>query len=78
MFLIQGDLYTWGWNTTGELGFPTDDVKICAAPRVVDFKDEEASDLEVNVKKVECGNNFTICMTGKLQKMNKILYCSIY
>ncbi|XP_034179217.2 RCC1 domain-containing protein 1 isoform X2 [Osmia lignaria lignaria] len=58
----QGDLYTWGWNTNGELGLPNQESKVVAVPTLVDFTDDQNKNAEAFVKKVECGNNFTICM----------------
>nr|XP_003704761.1 PREDICTED: RCC1 domain-containing protein 1 [Megachile rotundata]XP_012143900.1 PREDICTED: RCC1 domain-containing protein 1 [Megachile rotundata] len=58
----QGDLYTWGWNTNGELGLPNQESKVVAVPTLVDFTDDQNKNVETFVKKVECGNNFTICM----------------
>ncbi|XP_076651769.1 RCC1 domain-containing protein 1 isoform X1 [Halictus rubicundus] len=60
----QGDLYTWGWNTNGELGFPSLDSKVVAVPTLVDFTDDQNEVVETFVKKVECGNTFTVCLTG--------------
>ncbi|XP_043265711.1 RCC1 domain-containing protein 1 [Colletes gigas] len=58
----QGDLYTWGWNTNGELGLPTKDCKVVAVPTVVDFTNVQNEKIETLVKKVECGNTFTVCI----------------
>ncbi|XP_076235578.1 RCC1 domain-containing protein 1 [Calliopsis andreniformis] len=59
----QGDVYTWGWNTNGELGLVDKDSKVMALPSLVDFTDDRNENVEIFVKKVECGNTFTICMT---------------
>ncbi|XP_012287827.1 ultraviolet-B receptor UVR8 isoform X2 [Orussus abietinus] len=59
----QGDVYTWGWNTNGQLGIPDKDTKIFAEPAFVDLKNEAGESLPIHVKKVECGNTFTICMS---------------
>ncbi|XP_078053487.1 RCC1 domain-containing protein 1 isoform X2 [Augochlora pura] len=59
----QGDLYTWGWNTNGELGLPSMDSKVVAVPTLVDFTDDQNEVVETCVKKVECGNTFTLCRT---------------
>ncbi|XP_017889843.1 RCC1 domain-containing protein 1-like [Ceratina calcarata] len=58
----QGDLYTWGWNTQGELGLPNRDSKVIAVPSLVDLMNEQDESIEVFVKKVQCGNTFTVCM----------------
>lgn len=60
----QGDLYTWGWNSNGELGIESKDKKVHAIPTLIDFKNDRGEPIEINVKKVECGNSFTICLTG--------------
>ncbi|KYQ50218.1 E3 ubiquitin-protein ligase HERC2 [Trachymyrmex zeteki] len=59
----QGDLYTWGWNSNGELGIENKDKKVYAIPSLVDFKNDRGENIEINVKKVECGNSFTVCLT---------------
>ncbi|XP_011174441.1 RCC1 domain-containing protein 1 [Solenopsis invicta] len=59
----QGDLYTWGWNSNGELGIESKDKKVYAVPTLIDFKNDRGETIEVNVKKVECGNCFTVCLT---------------
>ncbi|XP_014487466.1 PREDICTED: RCC1 domain-containing protein 1 [Dinoponera quadriceps] len=53
----QGDLYTWGWNTNGELGIESEDTKVHAVPILINVNEE------MNVMSVECGNSFTICLT---------------
>lgn len=58
----QGDLYTWGWNINGELGIPSEYGKVVAIPTVINFKNSSEEPVETNVKKVQCGNTFTICM----------------
>ncbi|XP_070170523.1 RCC1 domain-containing protein 1 [Polyergus mexicanus] len=60
----QGDLYTWGWNSNGELGIDSKDKKVHATPTLVDFKNDKGETIEINVKKVECGSSFTICLTN--------------
>ncbi|KAI4503725.1 hypothetical protein M0802_001128 [Mischocyttarus mexicanus] len=59
----QGDLYTWGWNVNGELGIPNGDTKVAAIPTVINFKNDQEETVDINIKKVQCGNTFTICMT---------------
>ncbi|OAD56521.1 E3 ubiquitin-protein ligase HERC2 [Eufriesea mexicana] len=59
----QGDLYTWGWDTNGELGLVNQESKVVAVPTSVDFVNDQDEAVEVLVKKVQCGNTFTICMT---------------
>ncbi|KAL0129864.1 hypothetical protein PUN28_001850 [Cardiocondyla obscurior] len=58
----QGDLYTWGWNSNGELGIENKGRKVYAVPALVDFKNDTGENIEINVKRVECGNSFTICL----------------
>nr|XP_050864768.1 RCC1 domain-containing protein 1 isoform X1 [Vespula vulgaris] len=58
----QGDLYTWGWNVNGELGIPKGDTKVVAIPTVINFTNDKEECIDMNVKKVQCGNTFTICM----------------
>lgn len=55
----------WGWNSNGELGIESKDKKVNAVPTLIDFKNDRRENVEINVKKVECGNSFTICLTGK-------------
>lgn len=53
----DGDLYTWGWNSNGQLGIKTTDddpVQIMAMPQLIDF--------EKNVTHVACGSRHTICL----------------
>lgn len=70
----QDDLYTWGWNSNGELGIESKDKKVHAIPTLVDFKNEKGEIIEINVKKVECGNSFTICLTGIIYTFVNINY----
>ncbi|XP_033219280.1 probable E3 ubiquitin-protein ligase HERC4 isoform X2 [Belonocnema kinseyi] len=58
----QGDLYSWGWNTNGELGILNSTTKVVASPTIVDFQNEKGDILEVNVSRVQCGNAFTVCL----------------
>lgn len=57
-------MYTWGWDTNGELGLVNRESKVVAVPTLVDFVNDQDEGVEVLVKKVQCGNTFTICMTG--------------
>ena len=63
-FLFQGDLYTWGWNKHGDLGHPQVQ-NISAVPTIVDFYEDHGKTVELNIVKAQCGNNFTICRTGR-------------
>lgn len=54
----EGDLYTWGWNSNGQLGIG-DEYSVMATPHVVDFDDDQ-----VNVVKVACGSRHTIVLFG--------------
>ncbi|XP_012264946.2 RCC1 domain-containing protein 1 [Athalia rosae] len=58
----QGDLYTWGWNNNGQLGINVDDTKVFATPTAVDITNKDGKTIDAGVKKVQCGNSFTICM----------------
>ncbi|XP_076759449.1 RCC1 domain-containing protein 1 [Xylocopa sonorina] len=58
----QGDLYTWGWNTNGELGLLSQESKVIAVPTLVDFTNEQNETVDLMVKRARCGNTFTICM----------------
>lgn len=54
----SGDLYTWGWNESGQLGiYNKDNISISnyPTPTLVDFYDEESNVLEVNVRDISCG-----------------------
>ena len=52
-----GDLYTWGWNESGQLGIPhSEGVK--TEPKLVE-------DIE-NVVSVSCGSRHTVALTSKL------------
>lgn len=55
----QGDLYTWGWNSNGQLGIG-DEYSVMATPHVVDFGHEQA-----NVVQVACGTRHTIALSGR-------------
>ncbi|XP_046418742.1 RCC1 domain-containing protein 1-like [Neodiprion fabricii] len=58
----QGDLYTWGWNTEGQMGISDEGTKVYATPKPVDFMDTDGRAFDASVKKAQCGNAFTICM----------------
>lgn len=61
----------WGWNTNGELGLTKQESKVVATPTLVDFTNDQDENIEVSVKKVQCGNTFTICMTGIFKDKKK-------
>lgn len=56
----EGDLYTWGWNKQGQLGFPTVDIEkengisVLATPKPVDLTEN------MMVEQVACGASHTI------------------
>lgn len=55
----DGDLYTWGWNSNGQLGIKStenDAVSVIAMPQLVEF--------DSNVKDIACGSRHTICLLG--------------
>lgn len=56
----DGDLYTWGWNSNGQLGIG-DQFSVMAVPHVVDFDTE---DDQVNVVKAGCGVRHTLVLLG--------------
>jgi len=68
--VVDGDLYTWGWNESGQLGLPTlkigegssrsseDAVGIQAEPRCTFDVSEE-----ISVTSVSCGSRHTLCLT---------------
>ncbi|XP_057330832.1 RCC1 domain-containing protein 1-like [Microplitis mediator] len=60
----DNDLYTWGWNTNGELGLINSE-KVVAVPTIVDFYDDDNKRVieDIKVRDVHCGNNFTVCVT---------------
>ncbi|XP_014230723.1 probable E3 ubiquitin-protein ligase HERC4 [Trichogramma pretiosum] len=58
----QGDLYTWGWNNHNQLGLNSIE-NVLALPTLVNFISSTMEELEINVIKVQCGNQFTICRT---------------
>ncbi|XP_075228494.1 RCC1 domain-containing protein 1-like isoform X2 [Lycorma delicatula] len=66
----EGDLYSWGWNCSGQLGFPGEEQSsaedkmksvssVLAEPRPVDWPGEE-----IFVKQVACGSRHTIVQAG--------------
>lgn len=61
----------WGWNTNGELGLTKQESKVVATPTLIDFTNDQDENIEVSVKKVQCGNTFTICMTGIFKEKKK-------
>ena len=61
----SGDLYTFGWNHFGRLGFSLgkDSAVNCGEPSLVEFCGE--NDEELNVLRVACGSSHTVVITGK-------------
>ncbi|KAL4707133.1 hypothetical protein ACJJTC_018868 [Scirpophaga incertulas] len=60
-----GDLYTWGWNDTGQLGvrqpytkgvLNTEGLKSYPLPRLVDLVSENGEEIDVNIKDMSCGS----------------------
>lgn len=56
IFIIgEGDIYTWGDNTNGQLGI--NDIHQSLLPRKVEFK-------KANFINVSCGNFHTMCLNS--------------
>lgn len=64
-----GDVYTWGWNTNGQLGLPKvakhtfekvfiSHQQVFTSPRIIELEDDHES-----VKEVYCGGKHTILKT---------------
>ncbi|CAL1296197.1 unnamed protein product [Larinioides sclopetarius] len=63
----SGDLYMWGWNESGQLGLPCNELQsgkipmeeieiICCLPKIIELNDEV-------VKAVCCGSRHTVVLT---------------
>ncbi|GBN88809.1 RCC1 domain-containing protein 1 [Araneus ventricosus] len=63
----SGDLYMWGWNESGQLGLPCNELQngkrpmeeieiICCLPKIIELNDEV-------VKAVCCGSRHTVALT---------------
>lgn len=60
-----GDLYSWGWNDTGQLGIKSEPdnqgvlkkegIGSYPLPTVVDIYDDEENHITLNVKDIACG-----------------------
>lgn len=66
-----GDLYTWGWNDTGQLGVHYPDtkgvlnregLKSYPLPTLVDVLDDNEEEVDMNVKDIDCGSKHTAIM----------------
>lgn len=58
----DGDLYTWGWNSNGQLGMSSStekQVTVQATPHLIDNIGED-----LNISMVAAGNRHTIVLTG--------------
>lgn len=59
----DGDLYTWGWNSNGQLGLPNLDgekpVTVQVVPLVV-----ESFNVDLNITMVAAGNRHTFVLLG--------------
>ncbi|XP_035204637.1 RCC1 domain-containing protein 1-like isoform X2 [Stegodyphus dumicola] len=64
----DGDLYMWGWNESGQLGFPCSELQsdklplteietVCCLPKSIEFKDD------LKVIAVSCGSRHTVAIT---------------
>lgn len=60
----EGDLYTWGWNSNGQLGISEDNIAVQATPQVVTFD----GDVDANVRRVGCGMRHTVALLGRYRK----------
>ncbi|KRT81606.1 Regulator of chromosome condensation repeat containing protein [Oryctes borbonicus] len=57
---VTGDLYTWGWNSNGQLAIPTErNISVFASPKPVCF-----ADADCNVDDVVCGSKHTVIRLG--------------
>lgn len=64
-----GDLYTWGWNNVGQLGFACDRsidceiddfyISVLSEPKLVNWP----NDIEVQIKQVSCGTLNTVILS---------------
>lgn len=53
-----GDLYVWGWNESGQLGFKRSQLPLTATPLLLDLNDQ------VTWSSVSCGSRHTIAVTA--------------
>lgn len=76
-----GDLYSWGWNNYGQLGYPFDDkddsekgiVGLSATPLFVEIESQEDFELQ----DVACGARHTVVLSSK-EKSLEICFVSIF
>ncbi|XP_028158924.1 E3 ISG15--protein ligase HERC5-like isoform X2 [Ostrinia furnacalis] len=66
-----GDLYTWGWNDTGQLGVKhanskgvmnKEGLKSYPLPTLVDVLDENDEEIHLDIKDVGCGSRHSVVM----------------
>ena len=62
----SGDLYTWGWNSNGQLGAisenkPNVNVSVMATPHSVNFDGWDTC----NIVDVACGSKHTVTLLGE-------------
>lgn len=55
-----GDLYTWGWNTSGQLGIGPNIGTVHPLPQVIDFDGDD-----VQIKRVACGIRHTMVISDR-------------
>lgn len=66
-----GDVYSWGWNTNGQLGLPKvaqhtfekaseSHQQVYTVPQLIELEDDDEA-----IKNVFCGNNYTILRTER-------------
>ncbi|GJQ87441.1 hypothetical protein Trydic_g19206 [Trypoxylus dichotomus] len=80
---VTGDLYSWGWNSNGQLAIPTaENISVLASPQPIYFEDPDC-----NVDDVVCGSKHTVARIGnqfygagwnKYKQLGKIDDINIY
>ncbi|XP_076364039.1 uncharacterized protein LOC143253679 isoform X2 [Tachypleus tridentatus] len=60
----SGDLYLWGWNESGQLGFPREVISFQTFPGFLEFPDDQ------RIKSVACGSRHSAAITA-----DRTLWC---